>query len=77
MDGGHDGGGDAALAAADRGRDSGAPEAQDVEGEAEEQREEEADGRPADQADPSRAQHVSDRISNTSGFTHVSTISEF
>ena len=59
MDRRHDGGGDAALAAADCGRDSGAPEAQDVEREAEEQREEEADDGPADQSDPARAQHGS------------------
>ena len=57
MDRRHDGGGDAAVAAADRSQHAAAAEAADVEGEAEEQRGEEADRGPEDEADYARAQH--------------------
>ena len=57
MDRRHDGGGDAAVAAADRRQHAAAPEAADVEREAEEQRGEQADHGPANEADDARAQH--------------------
>ena len=69
VDGRHDGGGDAAVAAADRGQHAAAAEAADVEGEADEQREEEADHGPADEADYSRAHHCS------STFTRIPIVS--
>ena len=57
MDGRHDGGGDAAVAAADGRQHAAAAEAADVEGDAEEQRGEQADRGSAYQADYPRAQH--------------------